>query len=68
MRLVKFKKLLLSSLFLSLPFNSTAIFANEHFRHDHKPILISERIEDYREHEDESEDENDDDYADSRAS
>ncbi len=59
MRFFKFKKFLLSSLFLSLPFNSTAIFANELFRHDHKPILLSERIEDYREHEDESEDEDD---------
>ena len=56
---VKFKKLFLSSLFLSLPFNSSAIFANELFRQDHKPILISERTENYREHEDESKDEDD---------
>ena len=59
MRLVKFKKLLLSSLFLSLPFNSTAILAGEFFRQDHKQVLIAENIDEYREHEDESEDEDD---------
>ena len=59
MRLIKFKKLLLSSLFLSLPLNSSAIFANELYRQDHKPVLIAETNEDYREHEDESEDEDD---------
>ena len=59
MRLIKFKKLLLSSLFLSLPFNSSAIFANELYRQVHKPILIAETNESYREHEDESEDEDD---------
>ena len=59
MILRKFKKLFLSSLFLSLPFNSSAIFANELYRQDHKTILIAETIEDYREHEDESEDEDD---------
>ena len=59
MNLAKFKKLLLSSLFLSLPFNSAAIFANELYRQDQKSILIAETIEDYREHEDESEDEDD---------
>ena len=59
MRLDKFKRILLSSLFLSLPFNSAAIFANELYRQDHKTILIAETIEDYREHEDESEDEDD---------
>ena len=59
MRLIKLKKLFLSSLFLSLPFNSTAIFANELYRQDHKQVLIAEKIEDYREHEDESEDEDD---------
>ena len=53
------KKLFLSSLFLSLPFNSTAIFAEELFRQDHKPILIAEGNQDYRKHEDKSEDEDD---------
>ena len=56
---VKFKKLFLSSLFLSLPFNSSVIFANELYRQDYKQVLIAEKIEDYREHEDESEDEDD---------
>ena len=59
MRLVKFKKLFLSVLFFSLPFNSTAIFAQELLNEDHKQVLIAERKENYREHEDESEDEND---------
>ena len=59
MRLVKFKKLFLSSLFLSLPFNSSLIFAEELFRQDHKSVLIAEKIENYREHEDESEDDDD---------
>ena len=59
MSLVKFKKLLLSSLFLSLPFNSSAIFANEFYGQNHKPVLIAETNEDYRDHEDESEDEDD---------
>ena len=59
MRLFKFKKLLLSSLFFSLPINSTAIFAEELYRHDHEPILIAEKNENYRKHEDESEDEDD---------
>ncbi len=56
MKLLKFKKLLLSSLFLSLPLNSTAMFAEELYRQDHKPILIAEANEEYRKHEDESED------------
>ena len=59
MRLVKLKKLLLSSLFLSLPLNYTAIFANELYRQDQKQIFIAETNEDYRKHEDESEDEDD---------
>ena len=59
MRLLKFKKLLLSSLFLSLPFHSFSIFANELYRQDYKPVLIAETNEDYRKHEDESEDEDD---------
>ena len=59
MRLVWFKKLLLSSLFFSLPFNSAAIFAEEFFRQDQKQVLIAENNNEYREHEDESEDEDD---------
>ena len=59
MRPIKFKKLLLSSLFLSLPFNSTAIFAEELFNHDSKQVLIAETSNNYREHEDESEDADD---------
>ena len=58
MKLVKFKKLLLSSLFLSLPLNSTSLLANELFKDNHKPVLISE-VKNYREHEDQSEDERD---------
>jgi hypothetical protein len=58
-RLIKFKKLLLSSLFLSLPFNSAAIFASELYRQDYKSVLIAEKNEDYRKHEDESEDDDD---------
>ena len=59
MRLVKFKNLFLSSLFFSLPFNSAAIFAGELHRQNHKPVLIAETNEDYREHEDSSEEEDD---------
>ena len=59
MRVFKLKNLLLSTLFFSLPFNSTAILANEFYRKDFKPALIAETIDDYREHEDESEDEDD---------
>ena len=58
MKLVKFKKLVLSSLFLSLPLNSTSLFANELFRENNKPVLISE-VKNYREHEDQSEDKQD---------
>ena len=56
MALIKLKKLLLSSLFLSLPFNSVGIFADEIFR-NHKPVLLSE-LEGYRKHEDKSQDDN----------
>ena len=54
----KFKKLFLSTLFLSLPFNYNAILANEFSNQNNKSILISE-ARGYREHEDKSEDEND---------
>ena len=59
MKQVNFKKLCLSALFLSLPFNSTAIFAGELYKDNSKQVLIAETIENYREHEDESEDEDD---------
>ncbi len=59
MRLVNLKKLLLSSLFLSIPLNSSAIFANELFKQDRQPVLIAQTNEDYRDHEDESENEDD---------
>ena len=59
MRFVQVKKFLISSLLLSLPFNSSAILANELYRQDHKSILVAETNENYREHEDESEDEDD---------
>ena len=59
MKIVNFKKLCLSALFFSLPFNSTAIFAEELYRENSKQILIAESKENYREHEDESEDEDD---------
>ena len=58
MRLVKFKKILISSLFLTLPFNSTALFANELFKKEFVPVLVSEN-HNYREHDDRSEDEDD---------
>lgn len=59
MRLAKFKKLFLSTLFFVLPFNSTAIFAEELFKQEYKPVLISESNNNYREHDDKSEDEDD---------
>ena len=59
MKLVNFKKLCLSALFFSLPFNNTAIFAEGLIKEEYKPVLIAETIENYREHEDESEDEDD---------
>ena len=59
MRLIKFKKLLLSTLFFTFPFNSCAIFANELYSQDQKSVLLAETSEYYREHEDESEDEDD---------
>ena len=55
MKFIKIKKLLLSTLFLTLPFHSTAIFASELLNKNSNSILISEATK-YREHEDESED------------
>ena len=53
MRKFYFKKLLLSSLFLTLPFNSTALFADELLRTNSNQLLIAEK--NYREHEDKTE-------------
>ena len=54
----RLKKLLLSSVFLTLPFNSTAILANELLRENSNQILVAE-AKGYREHEDKSQDEDD---------
>ena len=59
MKLINFKKVFLSALLISLPINSTAIFAEEFLKKDYKPLLIAETNDNYREHEDESEDEDD---------
>ncbi|MCQ9203183.1 MAG: hypothetical protein JJ845_001665 [Prochlorococcus marinus CUG1436] len=55
MKFAKIKQLLLSTLFLTLPFHSTAIFASELFNKKSNSILIAEATN-YREHNDESED------------
>ena len=55
----KLKRIFLSILFLTLPFNSTAIFANELLKSNQNSILIAEE-KGYREHEDKSD--NEDDY------
>ena len=47
------KKFLLSTLFLTLPFNSTALFANELLKANSNQLLIAEK--NYREHEDKTE-------------
>ena len=59
MKLTKLKRIVLPILFLTLPLNSTTIFANELLNNNKNSILISE-AKGYREHEDRSE--NDDDY------
>ena len=58
MKFVKLKKLLFSSLFLTIPFNSTAILAEELLNSNNKTLLIAES-QGYREHEDKSEKEDD---------
>ncbi len=55
MSLTKFKRIFLSLLFLSLPFNSTSLFANELLKETGNTYLIAES-NNYREHEDESDD------------
>ena len=59
MKSLKLKRFFLSTLFLTIPFNSTAIFANEFINSNKNSILISE-AKGYREHEDNSENEDDD--------
>ena len=58
MKFTKLKRIFLSTLFLTLPFNSSLIFANELINNNKNSILISE-AKGYREHEDKSENEND---------
>ena len=58
MKFFNFKKLFLSSLLLSLPLNSTAIFADELLKKTNSPVLIAE-TKGYREHEDNNQDQND---------
>ena len=58
MNFTKFKRIFLSTLFLTLPLNSSFIFANELNERNKNSILIAE-AQGYREHEDKSENEND---------
>ena len=58
MRKFNLKKLFLSTLFLSLPLNSTALFASELLIENNKQLLIAE-AKNYREHDDNSENAND---------
>jgi len=58
-KIEKIKRIILSTLFLTLPFNSSAIFANELLNGDKNSILIAE-AKGYREHEDESNNQDDD--------
>ena len=54
----KLRKLLLSALFLYLPFNSTSLLANELLNAKSRALLVAES-KNYREHDDRSEDGND---------
>ena len=54
----KLKRLCLSALMLTLPFNSTIMFANELIKNSNNSIFISE-AKGYREHDDKSEQEDD---------
>ena len=60
MRLVNLKKLFLSILLLSLPFNSTALLASELLKNSNNSLLVAEN-KGYREHTDENKNENQDD-------
>ena len=55
---LKVKNLLLNTIFLALPFNSSALFASELLKDNNQQILVSE-ARGYREHEDNSENEDD---------
>ena len=55
---LRFKNLLLNTLFLALPFNSSALFASELLKDNNQQILVTE-ARGYREHEDNSENEDD---------
>ncbi len=58
MRLTKLKRIFLSTLLLTLPFNSSALFASELINSNKNTLLIAE-AKGYREHEDKSETEDD---------
>ena len=58
MRFPNLNKIFLSSLLLTLPFNSTAVFANELFNANNNSTLLAE-AKGYREHDDDSENDND---------
>ena len=55
-RFFKLKRLFLSTLFITIPLNTTSAFANEFLKQNIESNLIAETKE-YREHKDESEDE-----------
>ena len=57
MKISNLKKLFISSLLSTLPFNSLTIFANELFQDNNSSLIAESR--DYRKHKDESEDEDD---------
>ena len=58
MNIAKLKRIFLSTLFLTLPFNSSAVFADELLNNKKDAILIAE-TKGYREHEDRNKNEND---------
>ena len=58
MKIKNLKRIFLTTLFLTLPFNSSTIFANELINSSKSTILIAE-AEGYREHEDKSKNEDD---------
>ena len=57
MSISKLKRIVASGLMLSLPLNTTALFANELLLERNKPLLISEK-KDYRKHDDKNKDNN----------
>ena len=56
MNIAKLKRIFLSTLFLTLPFNSSAVFADELLNNKKDAILIAE-TKGYREHEDKNKNE-----------